>query len=220
VSSELSGFLAELTWPVPHAPEFDPESAPADPIDLFAQWLHAAVDAGVPAPHVMTLATVDVAGRADARVTVLEDVAEGAFWVAASESSPKGKQLGRVPVAALVFHWPVMGRQVRVRGGVRPAEEARTAAAFDRLSARERTEVLVDRQSRPLHDEHWLSDALGDPTELLELEGPGALAAPTWRLWGVEAGRMEFFQAAADGHHRRLRYSRKDSGYTTELLRP
>ncbi|MEZ0163554.1 pyridoxal 5'-phosphate synthase [Kineococcus sp. LSe6-4] len=219
--SELSGFLTELSWPRPQAPAFDAGAAPADPVVLFERWLREAVAAGVPAAHVMTLATVDVAGRPDARVTMLEDVDEHAFWVAASETSPKGKQLGRVPVAALVFHWAQQGRQVRVRGSVRPAEEARTAAAFERLSAHARTEALVDRQSRPLHDEAWLSDALGDAGELLRLEEPGAVSAPSWRLWGVDAGRMEFFQADLEGHHVRLRYSRHEGrGWETELLRP
>ncbi|WP_106207307.1 pyridoxine/pyridoxamine 5'-phosphate oxidase [Kineococcus rhizosphaerae] len=218
--SELSEFLAGLSWPRPQSPEFDPEHAPADPVVLFGTWLREAVAAGVPAAHVMTLATVDAAGRPDARVTVLEDVDEHAFWVAASESSPKGKQLGRVPVAALVFHWPQLGRQVRVRGTVRPADAARTEAAFERLSAHARAEALVDRQSRPLHDEAWLSNALGDPTELLELEVPGAASAPAWRLWGVDAGRMEFFQASTSEHHQRLRYSRTEQTWTTELLRP
>jgi pyridoxamine 5'-phosphate oxidase len=218
--ADLRSFLEGLSWPEHRAPRFDPDTAPADPVVLFVEWLRAAVAAGAPAPHVMTLATVDAAGRPDARVTVLEDVDESAFWVAASESSPKGKQLGRVPVAALVFHWPSLGRQVRVRGTVRPAAEERTAAAFERLSAQARAELLVDRQSGPLHDEVWLSDALGDATDLLALEGPGPAAVPTWRLWGVDAGRMEFFQAERDGHHVRLRYSRKDAGYATELLRP
>lgn len=218
--ADLRSYLAGLSWPDPQAPRFDPDTAPADPVELFAQWLEAAVEAGAPAPHVMTLATVDAAGRPDARVTVLEDVDESAFWVAASETSPKGKQLGRVPVAALVFHWPSLGRQVRVRGAVRPAEAARTAAAFERLSAHQRADLLADRQSGPLHDEVWLSDALGDPTELLALEGAGPVTAPTWRLWGGDAGRMEFFQAERDGHHVRLRYSRSESGYGTELLHP
>jgi pyridoxamine 5'-phosphate oxidase len=218
--TDLRSLLADLSWPDPQAPRFDPDTAPADPVELFVRWLRAAVDSGAPAPHVMTLATVDAAGRPDARVTALEDVDESAFWVAASESSPKGKQLGRVPVAALVFHWPALGRQVRVRGSVRPAEEARTAAAFARLSAHQRADLLVDRQSGPLHDEVWLSDALGDATELMALEEAGPAAVPAWRLWGVDAGRMEFFQAERDGHHVRLRYSRSESGYTTELLRP
>nr|WP_281372803.1 pyridoxamine 5'-phosphate oxidase family protein [Kineococcus aurantiacus] len=219
----MSGFLAGLTWPRPQGPGFDPDGAPSDPVVLFEQWLREAVAAGVPAAHVMTLATVDAAGRPDARVTVLEDVDEHAFWVAASDTSPKGKQLGRVPVAALVFHWPQLGRQVRVRGTVRTADEARTAAAFERLSAQARAEALVDRQSRPLHDEEWLSDALGDPSDLVLLEDPGASTVPVWRLWGVDAGRMEFFQAAgadADGHHLRLRYSRTDGAWAREMLRP
>ncbi|WP_432512362.1 pyridoxine/pyridoxamine 5'-phosphate oxidase [Kineococcus sp. SYSU DK001] len=230
--SELSRFLEGLSWPRPQpvgpAAVLDPETAPADPVVLFEQWLRAAVAAGVPAAHVMTLATVDVAGRPDARVTVLEDVDDHAFWLSASETSPKGKQLGRVPVAALVFHWPQLGRQVRVRGTVRAADEARTAAAFARLSLSARTEALVDRQSRPLHDEEWLSDALGDPTDLVQLEEPGPVSAPTWRLWGVDAGRMEFFQAGPgdpegsgdEDHHLRLRYSRVDDGWETVLLRP
>ncbi|WP_202800760.1 hypothetical protein [Streptomyces xiaopingdaonensis] len=36
---------------------FDASSAPASPLGLFTEWLHAAVDAGVEEPHAMTLAT-------------------------------------------------------------------------------------------------------------------------------------------------------------------
>ncbi|WP_432521859.1 pyridoxine/pyridoxamine 5'-phosphate oxidase [Kineococcus sp. SYSU DK006] len=220
---DLRNLLGNLTWPRTVAPRFDPDTAPDDPVQLFVAWLGDAAAAGVPAPHAMTLATVDAAGRPDARTTLLEDVDESAFWVSGSTTSPKGKQLSRVPVAALVFHWPLLGRQVRVRGTVRPADEVRTAEAFGRLSPEARADALVDRQSGPLHDEEWLSDALGDAGDLLRLE-PGAVA-PTWRLWGVDAGRLEFFQSAADGHHLRLRYSRRVDegnacGYVTEMLKP
>ena len=213
-------FLAGWPGPNRRAPASTRTPPPGTRSVLFARWLREAVDAGV------ARAARDDAGDGG-RGGPPRRAGDGpggrrgaAFWVAASETSPKGKQLGRVPVAALVFHWPLLGRQVRVRGTVRPAGAARTAAAFERLSAHERAELLVDRQSGPLHDEEWLSNALGDPTELLALEAAGPVAAPAWRLWGVDAGRMEFFQAERDGHHVRLRYSRDETGYATELLRP
>jgi len=218
-TSDLRHWLAELPAPDLSAHPFDPDTAPVDPVPLFLSWLHEAVEAGVPAPQSMTLATVDPAGRPDARILMLSDIDESAFWVAASTASPKGRQLQQVPVAALVFHWPQLGRQVRVRGVVRAADEQRTAACFAELPPEVRAEALADRQSRHLFDEVALSDELGDVTDLVQLEPE--VVAPTWRLWGVDAGRLEFYQYATDRHHVRLRYSRQDDGtYEQVQLRP
>jgi pyridoxamine 5'-phosphate oxidase len=41
---------------------FDSSSAPADPVDLFTDWLDAAVRLGVTEPHANTLSTVDADG--------------------------------------------------------------------------------------------------------------------------------------------------------------
>lgn len=218
-TSTLRHWLAGLPAPDLGDRHFDPDTAPADPVALFLSWLQEAADAGVPAPQSMTLATVDPAGRPDARILMVSDVDESAFWVAASTASPKGRQLQQVPVAALVFHWPQLGRQVRVRGVVREADEQRTAACFAELPPEARADALVDRQSRHLFDEVALSDELGDATDLVQLEPE--VVAPSWRLWGVDANRLEFYQYAADGHHVRLRYSRQDDGsYEQVQLRP
>lgn len=218
-TSDLRHWLAALPLPALSSSGFDPDTAPADPVALFLTWLQEAADAGVPAPQSMTLATVDPAGRPDARILLLSDVAESAFWVAASTASPKGRQLQQVPVAALVFHWPTLGRQVRVRGVVREADAARTAACFAELPPEARADALVDRQSHHLFDEAALSDELGDATDLVQLEPD--VVAPSWRLWGVDAGRLEFYQYATDRHHVRLRYSRRDDGsYEQVQLRP
>ena len=88
---DLRTLLGNLAWPRTVAPRFDPDTAPDDPVQLFVAWLGDAAAAGVPAPHAMTLATVDAAGRPDARTTLLEDVDESAFWVSGSTTSPKGK---------------------------------------------------------------------------------------------------------------------------------
>ncbi len=55
-------------------PDFDAERAPVGPVPLFTTWLLAAVAAGVPEPHAMTLATVDGAGRPSTRLLICKDV--------------------------------------------------------------------------------------------------------------------------------------------------
>ncbi|MCI2237666.1 pyridoxal 5'-phosphate synthase [Paenibacillus sp. TRM 82003] len=199
-------------------PPFSPADAPAEPLELLVSWLREAVAAGVPEPHALTLATVDAAGRPDARVVALRDVAESALWVASGAGSPKGRQLESVPVAALVFYWPQQGRQVRVRGRVHPGDEERAARDFLDRPAHGRAESLLDRQSRPLDETH-LSDEFADVDDLVHLEP--SVVASTWRLWGVDASRVEFWQSSADGQHVRLRYSRAEhGGYDRQLLRP
>ncbi|MFJ9338811.1 pyridoxamine 5'-phosphate oxidase family protein [Streptomyces sp. NPDC101733] len=102
-------------------PAFDPESAPTEPVRLFLSWLVEAVTDGVRDPHAMTLSTVDAAGDPDARVLILKGVDASGRQFAGHAFSPKGGQLACHPRAALTFHWPEHGRQVRVRGPCAPA---------------------------------------------------------------------------------------------------
>ncbi|MFE5140046.1 pyridoxamine 5'-phosphate oxidase family protein, partial [Streptomyces fagopyri] len=103
--------------------DFDPEQVPAEPVELFLDWLRAPVAAGVPDAHAMTLSTVAEDDGPDARVLLLENVDSTGWQFAAHAGSPKGRQLPERPRAALTFHWPPRGRQVRLRGTVDPAEQ-------------------------------------------------------------------------------------------------
>ncbi|WP_432495291.1 pyridoxine/pyridoxamine 5'-phosphate oxidase [Kineococcus gypseus] len=217
-SPPLREWLRQLPLLGGQAPPFDPATAPGEPLELLVEWLHEAVAAGVPEPHALTLATVDAAGRPDARVLVLKDVADSALWIASGAGSPKGRQLATVPVAALVFYWPQQGRQVRVRGRVRVADAEHAARDFLQRPVHGRAESLLERQSRPLDESH-LSDEFADVEDLVHLEP--AVVASAWTVWAVDASRVEFWQSSPDGQHLRLRYSRaEDGGYDRQLLRP
>ena len=78
--------------PGPYQP-FDPAQAPGQPEPLFAQWLQAAIDAGIREPHAMTLSTVDADGCPDARVLILKNVDDHGWHFAISRASPKGRQI-------------------------------------------------------------------------------------------------------------------------------
>jgi pyridoxamine 5'-phosphate oxidase len=99
-------------------PGFDPASAPADPGELFRQWLDEALAAGERQPHACSLATVDGSGRPSSRMLILKNIDDDGWHFATSRTSRKGRELSANPHAALNFYWPSLGRQVRVAGSV------------------------------------------------------------------------------------------------------
>ena len=105
-------------------PDFDPAVAPADPVELFRQWLDEALAAGVQQPHACSLATADEQGRPSARMLILKNIDDDGWHFATSRASRKGRELKANPYAALNFYWPQQGRQVRIAGPVTelPAE--------------------------------------------------------------------------------------------------
>jgi pyridoxamine 5'-phosphate oxidase len=190
-------------------PDFDPAGAPAEPHELFLDWLHEAGEQ-VLAPHAVTLSTVDDEGAPDARVVILKDVDGTGFFVATSADSPKGVQLGKDARAALTFFWPGRGRQVRVRGSAEPCDPEVSARDFRERSPDSRTEAFIGHQS----------EVLADPAELAEaaelarrrVDADPDLVAPGWTRYRVVPSEVEFWQARHDRRHVRLRYRRGGSG--------
>ncbi|MFC8448465.1 pyridoxal 5'-phosphate synthase [Kitasatospora sp. NPDC057223] len=195
-------------------PDFDPGRAPAAPGPLFADWLAAALTAGVLDPQVATLSTIGADGVPDARMLVLRDVdADGGGWVFAIDAdSPKGRQLAAHPVAALTLYWPLQGRQVRVRGSIEPASPEASAAEFATRSPGARAATLVGRQSEPLAALTDYDAAAAAVGRLLE-EAPDTVA-PTHTVYTLRALEVEFWQGDQTRRHVRLRYSRPRTGGT------
>lgn len=114
-------------------PELDLDALPDDPVALFEQWIRAAVADGVEEPHVATLATVDSAGKPDARSLIVKDVTSRGWAFAGPRASAKGAQLATARAAALNFWWQPIRRAVRLRG---PVHEATVAESDADLAAR------------------------------------------------------------------------------------
>ncbi|MEV7618351.1 pyridoxal 5'-phosphate synthase [Streptomyces sp. NPDC089799] len=192
-------------------PEFRPEQAPADPVRLFLSWLSDAVADGLRDPHAMILSTVDEAGDPDARVLILKGVDDSGWQFAGHGFSPKGHQLAVHPRAALTFYWPEHGRQVRLRGPVTPGSAEDSAADFLSRAATARAEALLARQSQYLADTAERDQALEKSLALIERQP--SLVDSAWTLYTLEPAVVEFWQAAEDRVHTRLRYERNGTGW-------
>ena len=121
-----------------------------NPIALFKVWLAEAVDSEPNDPTAMTLATVDKNGVPSARMILLKDVDEKGFSFYTNSESQKGLELDANGVAALVFHWKSLRRQVTVAGSV---DRVTASEADDYFTTRPRGSQIgagAADQSRPL----------------------------------------------------------------------
>ncbi|PWI16258.1 oxidase [Streptomyces sp. Act143] len=198
---------------------FDPATAPPAPLGLFTAWFAEAVAAGQTEPHTMSLATSDAEGRPDVRTVMLHG-ADADGWSFASHShSRKGGHLAARPYAALGFYWPVLGRQVRVRGAVAAAPSAAGQADLHARSTGALAAALTGRQSEVLGSVAELADASEAAWERAQREPAAPVAS--WTLYRLVPEEVEFFQGDARRRHVRLRYRRADDGgWVRELLWP
>ncbi|PZT69262.1 pyridoxamine 5'-phosphate oxidase [Streptomyces sp. SW4] len=221
VPPELHELLRSLrVWDpaVTELPPFDPDAAPADPLPLFARWFAEAVAAGQTEPHTMSLATADAQGLPDVRIVMLHGADADGWSFATHADSRKGGHLAARPYAALVFYWPVLGRQVRVRGPVTAAPSAEGQADLHARSTGALAAALTGRQSRPLGSLEELARASEAAWARAGRE-PDA-PVPTWTLYRLRPDEVEFFQGDAHRRHVRLSYHRAHQGWTTRLLWP
>lgn len=184
-------------------------STSSDPYELFAQWLQDAKDAGEANINIMTLATVDAAGLPDARMMIHHEVREGGFLYTSFSNSRKGQQLKARPKATLLFYWPKLGRQVRVRGDTRQLSEAENDTFWKQRRA--------GRANR-LRDVAWTQSEVFQTAEELEQKlaeadkrYPGDIPRRTWTGWLTTPISMEFFYPhQRTTLHERIRFSRRN----------
>lgn len=119
---------------------------------------------------------------------------------------------------ALTFYWPALGRQVRVEGVVRADPPQVAADDFRSRSEGARAMVLTGRQSQPYSDPAEISEAVDKAR--LELDRCPSVVPLEWVSYAVRADTVEFWQADPARRHRRLRYERDVTSWTSTLLWP
>src|SRR5262249_15418832 len=101
-----------------------------NPFRQFQRWFDAALEAGLPEPNAMTLATASAEGLPSARMVLLKQVDERGFVFFSNYESRKGAELDENPRAALVFFWVELERQIRVEGRVERVSAEESDAYF------------------------------------------------------------------------------------------
>lgn len=182
----------------------------SDPLQQFGAWFAAALAADIRDVNAMSLATATPDGKPSVRIVLLKGFDERGFAFFTNYDSEKGCQLEANPVAALVFYWVQLERQVRISGAVEKTSREDSAAYFHSRPLGSRLGAWASKQSEIVDARQVLDSRLTEMTERFE-DGDIPLP-PHWGGYRVKPDKMEFWQGRPNRLHDRFRYLRRADG--------
>ncbi|HUG57972.1 MAG TPA: pyridoxamine 5'-phosphate oxidase [Candidimonas sp.] len=185
------------------------ESSLADtPLKQFALWFDEALQAQVPEPNAMTLATTTATGRPSARIVLLKGYDDQGFVFFTNYLSRKGKEMEANPHASLLFFWPALERQVRIEGRIEKVTAAESDEYFHSRPLGSRIGAWVSPQSQPITRAELEARTL----TLTESLGANPARPEHWGGYRLKPDYVEFWQGRPSRLHDRLVFQREADG--------
>jgi pyridoxamine 5'-phosphate oxidase len=166
----------------------------------------------------MTLATADSEGRPSARIVLLKHFDDDGFCWYTDSRSQKGRELAANPLAALLFHWRDLSRQVRLHGTAALLPAAEADDYFLMRPEGSRFSAAASHQSAVIEGRSSLED------EVLRLRAAypdGDVPRPEgWLGYRLVPEYFEFWQGQDNRLHDRIVYQPDAGGWIMQRISP
>ncbi len=182
----------------------DPADLDADPYRELERWLRAGRGAAGGAGDAFALATADASGAPSVRMVLMRGLGPDGLRFYTNRSSRKGRDLAANPRAAAAFHWPALGRQVRVAGAVQHLTDADSLAYWDARPRASRLAAWASGQGSEIASRRMLEDRVAELAERFpsdEIPLP-----PFWGGYLLVPSAFEFWEGREDRLHDRVEY--------------
>lgn len=197
---------------------FDRDQLDDDPIIQFTRWMSEAEESGIEEANAFVLATADRNGRPSARTVLLKGAGPDGFDFYTNYQSRKAAEIEGNPIAAAVFLWVPIRRQVRIEGTVSRVDPALSDAYFASRPPESRLASAASPQSRVVANREELEAAL---EEIRSRYPDGDVPRPaSWGGYRIVPHTYEFWQGREARFHDRFLYSRDGDRWRIDRLAP
>lgn len=202
-------------------PQEKPENftPPADPYNLFREWLSMAESSELNDPNAMCLATATPDGAPSARMVLLKGLDDQGFVFYTNMSSRKGEQIQHNDKAAICFHWKSLRKQVRVEGILEQVSDEEADKYYNTRHRSSRVGAWASKQSQPLGSYEELKNFV----EKYEQEFAGIEDIPRpdyWTGFRLKPNYIEFWIDGDYRLHQRYLYIPSQNGWDIQMLYP
>lgn len=194
------------------------QDAGTDPLALFHKWFQDAVKSGVYLPESMALGTATPEGKPSVRLVLLKGYDPRGFVFFTNYGSRKAAELDANPQATLVFHWPILQRQIRIEGQAGKVTQEESEAYFHSRPRGSQIGAWASRQSQPMASRRELEDQVRKYEEEFKA---GKVPLPSfWGGFRLEPVSIEFWQGRASRLHDRIKFVKEGENWSRLRLYP
>ncbi|KEQ16298.1 pyridoxine 5'-phosphate oxidase [Endozoicomonas numazuensis] len=196
----------------------DLDSLDSDPFQQFDLWFQQAVEAQLPEPNAMSLATVSAEGLPSLRTVLLKHISSEGFVFFTNYSSRKAQDITENSNVAIMFPWIPLERQVIVRGSAEKISKSDSLRYFTSRPHGSQLGAWVSQQSSVITGRKVLEMKL---EEMKRKFKEGKVPLPDfWGGYRIVPDSIEFWQGRPNRLHDRFLYRREQSDWCIERLSP
>ena len=190
-----------------------------NPLQQFRTWFYEAKETiGGGEVNTMTLTTIGLDGFPKGRVVLLKEYDEYGFYFFTNYDSDKGKAIEANENVSLSFFWPVLERQIIIKGKASKTSKEVSDNYFDSRPLGSRLGAILSDQSSVIKNREVLNDKLKTLEEKYKDKN---VTRPDY--WGgilVSPISIEFWQGRPNRLHDRILYTLEDYDWKIDRLAP
>ncbi len=178
---------------------------PDDAIQLFHNWFYEAEEQENGEVNAMTVSSIGLDGFPKSRVVLLKKFNEEGFIFYTNYNSEKGKAILQHPNVCISFFWPILERQVIIKGIAEKTTAQVSDTYFDSRPEGSKLGAIVSNQSEVIPSRTFLDEKLKNLET--EVSGSEIKRPENWGGFLVKPIEVEFWQGRANRLHDRIRYT-------------